>query len=731
MPIPLSDTIITPGISIPAGIDIPDIGVSSVDMSAFDIREQSVSKKSVYAAYDTIFQNFNLIATPVYNFWVPDELTNDTGVIDHLVNIPRYIDVSWDKAVLPASDQRGAIIPRPGSAPDVITVSSISGLTFVPEHLQESFFPEIVKKLSNGYISNGTIQGIIDIRQNNAKLDTILSNINNSAIHEIVEDIFLSHPSTIGIPINDLIANIYKMSNNVLGTERTSQLQLTQTAHDDIQEFFGSFSVNESPFSNGSLEIRGIQPSLTVSLTTSTTLQNREKYNNIIDIIKKIIRLKRSVSPQHTLHADVNFINTAIAGTAARAQLLAVWEWHHLETIASIANVLPYLEIHASSYQAKPQSDTYNFSNEVIPSFLSVAGVKPIKYVGYILEKYKKRTNSGIFDLVEEINIANASINKYYDTKILYGEIYRYRIKSIVRWTRHKKMGPFGAISDVPGTPGVSAYADTFDTPPFLPSLEAETYAPHKSSYFGGAWNQKWAYASVIDIVPPDHPDELTVRTESHMKHVVITCKLPNDPQRDIVKIIVLKKLKDANNNDITNWTRLDESLNILSDVNGNVLYYDTDVDFFQTNNIKYVYAAQCVSIHGELSVLSEQIMVRLNSEYSDCKRYIEFENEQISCPGVKIENVAAFGVNPPLRLNNEIIIKPNQFNNLRTSFLVSQRKGISSTLYDKSVYVVRTESLTTGKFVDHRLNLQYLNIEDMINVVEASNLSIPDHMNG
>jgi hypothetical protein len=206
----------------------------------------------------------------------------------------------------------------------------------------------------------------------------------------------------------------------------------------------------------------------------------------------------------------------------------------------------------------------------------------------------------------------------------------------------------------------------------------------------------------VIDTDPPSPPDEMTVRPDSVRKQIAVSFKLPLNNQMDIYYMRLFRKLQDQNGVDLTSWVQVGSNWGPE-----NVLYYDTDVDFFQNNHIRYAYAAQTVTRHNEYSSLSDQLSSRLNSEYA---AYGEYPIDFMSQAGVKLEHHGAFAVSPYKRYLTELVV-PNDAN-----FTFSGRHAHGTIALDGNQYFVRIESLDTGEKIDYPINIIYNNQATKIN---------------
>ena len=349
-----------------------------------------------------------------------------------------------------------------------------------------------------------------------------------------------------------------------------------------------------------------------------------------------------------------------------------------------------------------------------------------LEYIGYIIEKYEQV--DGSFRLVETINVPGIEFDEYYDTKVKYGVSYRYRIKAVARWVR-------------PGDRGVLGN-DPLSVPSKVEGLNSLT--PNSVSYFSGEWDKKWAYAMVIDTSAPPPPDEFCVRPWSELGFVEITMKLPYNPQMHISKMTIWRKVQDEWGNNLTPWVQLTEidaqirqgtKLNVMSqwehqqdDITGrnynvtesqktvpvvefaplNSRYVDSTVPYFgDGSRYKFVYAGLCHSKHGEVSKLSDQLAVRLNSHW---KKDGEYDIEFVSCAGVdKDFDSGVFVTYPEQKIRSEIVCP------VGSKIVLSGQPRIAKKPLFDSTYVVRVESLDTGEYVDIPANVTVNNKPDKI----------------
>lgn len=93
---------------------------------------------------------------------------------------------------------------------------------------------------------------------------------------------------------------------------------------------------------------------------------------------------------------------------------------NQLNSIALLANSVSDLRIERSA-----------------PSgFESIKELEGVDYVGYIIEKERLNRNTGEWIRIDEYRLIGAAASSFIDTRIAYGEIYRYRMKSVIRVTK-------------------------------------------------------------------------------------------------------------------------------------------------------------------------------------------------------------------------------------------------------------------------------------------------------
>lgn len=275
----------------------------------------------------------------------------------------------------------------------------------------------------------------------------------------------------------------------------------------------------------------------------------------------------------------VNFIDPSIAGALDSNRLNVAGDEMQLIVAGSLSKILPGLEVISEFNQDTP-------SQNPPPTFTGPADVPALAYVGYVIERHDLGP-SGSLSLAKTFYIDDPGQKRLVDRSVVFGGRYRYRIKSVVQWAHQSTVGFYGESRLV-------------RSPAFDPAGGSVTT---EVSYYGGDWSD-WASADIIDAVPPEPPDELTVRPVSRHGYIDVVWKMPNDPQRDTHRVRLLRCVERDGR--IGPWVQLGE----FPAANGR--FVDRSVSSFTQEQTKYTYAMYSLTRHGERSVLSEQVEARL-----------------------------------------------------------------------------------------------------------------------
>jgi hypothetical protein len=85
-------------------------------------------------------------------------------------------------------------------------------------------------------------------------------------------------------------------------------------------------------------------------------------------------------------------------------------------------------------------------------TFDSIPDLEGVDYVGYVIEKERLNKATGDWVRTDEIKIIGSESDSFIDTRVAYGESYRYRMKSVIRFTQAEEVDSFShleAIQDV------------------------------------------------------------------------------------------------------------------------------------------------------------------------------------------------------------------------------------------------------------------------------------------
>jgi hypothetical protein len=672
----------------------------NVTVADSNSESQLFSLDSAVGPFDTLFHDFEFQAIPFFNFWEEDESINTYLHGDSkLENLPRYIHLKWKTC---PNFNTGKRIPSFDVSPvdsrfsDLYGRSksdaffSVKGITFFPEHLNN--FSLIAHSLANKFLCSGMLMSIV-----NVPVTPNFVRPSTTTACKVDDDLFLMHPDTVGFSINEIDSNINSLTNTL--SKVSAVYDVSRNLKSEERPDQGNFSISLNTLTKNNFSVSSINPSISpLSYNGKISSFNKTNDQNAVEFLAQKISFLNEDSQQKSISPKITFIDSALTAINSADRTSSMTSIEHAENIAAISGILPLTQLMSSNGFNIIEKDLS------IPSFPSPSNVNSVEYVGYLIEKYKRNV-FGAFELVEEIEIDDESHNEFIDSKVLYGAIYRYRIRSLIRWTRPGNIGVMGRVKS--------------ETSPH--ASQTKTLAFNQSSYFGSEWSKNWCYAAVVDFDPPNPPDEMTARPDSISKKVTLTCKLPLNKQRDISAMRFFKKTQKFNDEysvweDISSWAQLQtisSNGSILKDFPaGNVLFEDYEVDAYQTNRIRYVYASQTVSYHGHTSQLSDQLGVRINLDY---KRWGEFDVDFVSQKGVSLESFGFCSTIPFSKIFSEIVSKEGRFEFSGRVTLPNVSNELSKMMLDDSTYIARIESLDTGEISDFRFDIKNINLENRV----------------
>lgn len=363
--------------------------------------------------------------------------------------------------------------------------------------------------------------------------------------------------------------------------------------------------------------------------------------------------------PPASVRTRVTFVDPSIAGALDQTRIAVANDHTHLASLGAFAKLAPGLEVISEFNQDVPLRNP-------VPKFPIRDEAPDLSYIGYVVERYTLGT-SGSMELTRTFNVDGRDQDVFVDREVVFGGRYAYRVRTIAQWVHGPTVGFFGS-SSLDRTPN-------FDT-----SAGSST---RQASYYLGEWSD-WAKTQVSDVVPPEPPDELTVMPISAKKQIRVTWKMPNDPQRDVASLRLLRSEGVAGR--YTDWTWVAEF------VPSNGAFVDTLVSNYEESQTTYMYAMYSVSFHGEISPLSERIIARL----TDRSKYLG--EYPVKMAGPMGDDPTAHARGPQRPLPTELVASKR--------FTAYIRGGQSSLpLFDKP-YILEVQSLSTGERAEVSLNV-------------------------
>lgn len=705
-----------------------------------------VSQESGIAPFETLFTEFGLQAIPFYNFWEQDEESN--GTLERgrreLVDMPRFVKLSWTPAPDlkdPDEFQKRALQGRLQDARDQfvqlspfgfgahqIVGHTAQGLAFSPESLQPEHFRENVAKCANGYIAAGIVEAVVSM-----ETGTVVPPPAPTS-HLVDEDSFLrDHTRWEGISFSELNSSLWRRRSTAYGIQQSSGRSAlsSEAARAQAGLFSGQYGLNPYlPGTNGHILASHGSSGPSISYYGHAASGGRANRPSRVEELAEGLVSSPPPSARRFHNVRTKLIHTNFSGLLDPQRVAGITQPHQAESTVAVAqNAADLAAYAASGLQHTPR--TLRIPSDRVPDT-----IKPLEYVGYVIEKWEQV--DGAYRLSDTLYAPGRRYTEFYDTRVRYGADYRYRIRSVIRWSRPHGSGVLG--------PDLSSQS--------APGSDTDSLVPNDASYFYSEWGDEWAYAQVIDRSPPNPPDEFRVRPVSAEKYIEVTFKLPDNPQRDINRMSLYRKLQDSEGRDITGWVRLQEFREDLSDpsrqgtrvlfedasrheqddITGtkfragerarierfveygptNARFEDHGVEFYGENNsYRYVYAAVCFTRHGEESLLSDQLSARLNSDW---KRTGEFLVEFVSCAGVNRDlDTGVFSTYPERRIRSEVIAIPDLRAQLPAHFDLAPQVRLALQPLQSSSYVIRVESLDNGQRVDIPLSIKVNNRPEQV----------------
>lgn len=208
----------------------------------------------------------------------------------------------------------------------------------------------------------------------------------------------------------------------------------------------------------------------------------------------------------------------------------------------------------------------------------AIAGInEKSRYVGYVIVKERlKDLQSENFEEVDTIIITNPRVSTYIDTKIAYGEVYRYRIRSIYKFINDKNLPMFD-------DPDIIINKDQIKKNFINKTLRNNAF------YFDSQFSEEEEIAAV-DTRRPDAPFNFIVKANSKSKNIFLTWN-QKQQQNDVVGFNIYRRSVSGS------FERLN---NELLPVRNN-FYIDKNVEYDK----EYIYAVQSFDFHENPSKLT------------------------------------------------------------------------------------------------------------------------------
>ena len=485
------------------------------------------------APFATLFDALDLTAEVRYNFYTPDERTNDREEVAgrSADALPRCVVLRWRRApdVVVQSPSAPTVTGRPPTPAPIRGSMPVAG-ALVDLGMKTEIDLAVVNLITE-IVEGGTATAALD--------PSTVEPIRAEAAAEAEETVFLVEPPADTSSFIELI-------------ERTAdEAELVASSIDGVVVSRRDGSVKSLVGSSPALSYDAVV-ARTGARTSSTTIAATSRSVDTSIIATFVEPPVGSIDP------------TAVDG-ATRPE--------HIESIEGAASVVVDMVAAAAALPSSPVA-------ALIPTVSADVGAPDgTEYIGYVLEKYRQGSTG--FTLVETVNIDGRSIVSFIDPKVVFGGVYRYRVKSIIRWVRS----------------GLVRYADS-------------------------EWCRRWVYASIVDGVPPDPPDHVVVRPISRERCVEVTWRVPWDPQLDHAGFRLWRRAVDAQSRPLDGWSEVGR----YPVANGRVrVPLAIDDDRF------HVFSLTTVTLHDEESLLSEQFGARLNRRWRELG---EHPVKQLSQPG-------------------------------------------------------------------------------------------------
>lgn len=234
------------------------------------------------------------------------------------------------------------------------------------------------------------------------------------------------------------------------------------------------------------------------------------------------------------------------------------------------------------------ESDAAGIDPSVIPSPTEYEDLiaRDSDYVGYVIEKFRVAEDGVELELVDLIAIPGKTTTEYIDTKIAYGEVYSYKIRSVFRFVNNYHLTMYSDSDSLLDKTQTISYVDT--------NLGIQT----RKTYYFDSSNSDACEVQCVESRRPDPPQSVKIFPQSRSKKIFVTWSQKSQ-NRDVVGFNLYRKLISENS-----FIKLNSN---LIDIRNN---FYVDYDLIQDS--EYVYAVEAVDVHGNFSKLSAQYAAKI-----------------------------------------------------------------------------------------------------------------------
>lgn len=238
------------------------------------------------------------------------------------------------------------------------------------------------------------------------------------------------------------------------------------------------------------------------------------------------------------------------------------------------------------------------------------------RYVGYILLKERFNTNTARFEPIDMIGVLDRRKIDIIDTKVAYGDIYRYKIRSVFKFVN---------VDDLP----LFRDQDTVFSGSLSASLRSvfDGGTPFRFAFYFDSKYSSPIEVTAVENVRPDPPENINIYPNSIKKNIFITWN-QKQQQKDVLGFNVYRREDTPD----SFFTKLNTELLELR----NNFYIDFNLEV----NKKYIYAVESVDQHDNFSKLSIQKKASV--------REFDFE-------AGRVENPVEIHLNREIELNEKL----------------------------------------------------------------------------